>query len=1577
MAALKNVIYLSNEDYELLITNGTVTIGNTTLTYDEDNLYITPEKLASITEAGLMSAEDKVKLNNILNRAAASGGTDDSLVTTGDKYRWNNMSGDNQTIKVGSTEFGVNDVINFVAGTNVTITPATTGTDAPKITISATDTTYTLTQPTGEANKVRLVKPETGGSQTTVATVTVNDVAHATAADSAESASTAGHADSADSATNASNLGNHAPSYYAVDTNVVHKTGDETVAGEKTFSTRPQLVGSRLPTEYQEVTNLIFNSSTGYVDSQLVITVADNLSIEMDASWRGNNTSFATFFGYMKSSQEVTPRCAFSIYSNRYMIGIDSTTSSSTAPASGRHIYKFYTNNGNQILTVDDIIQVQTSYSSSALTNNQLTSYIGARNTANTAGNFADIDVYSVKITHNNVGYDLVPCYRKSDNKTGFYDTIHNTFLPSTGGVTKGDDVSSSTFAVMNDFAAVAFTGEYSSLKNTPTSRAAAQNGTDLSLVTTGEKYTWNNKSDFSGNYNDLTNKPTIPTDYVKLTTNQTIDGVKSFTSRPTLKVEHIPSAYQAVTYVQTENTYINTGIKANSAYTYKFKVSRTSPYSSNIWGVKLNSGYSADSCLILGWTNNHIAIYSHSGAGNNISEPSVVAWGTDYHEIEFNATSSTFIIDGENKWAEYTATGTTNLTNAAWSSNTYNLYLGGTNTAGTAVTGGAATWAKYEVWNGDTLLQQLIPCYRKSDNAIGFYDTVADTFLTKSGSGTLTKGVNLTDSDFLVFDDLADVAISGSYNDLSNKPTLPTVNDTTITIKKNNADTGDSFTTNTDTAKTINLGLSTVATSGSYNDLSNKPIIPTNADYVDLTTNQTVGGTKTFTSRPALQVERLPNTYQEVTYLHADGNQYINTGIPGHMGWTYKLIYQQDNAVSYRCWGVFNQSSYNGGLNMSLTYTFPDWMLRWETTSGQTRNVLLAPIDTNQHTLVVDNGETYFDNVYKGVSAAHDSSVVSNYNVYLFTINPGGTTPTTNLVGKIFYYEVYDNNGVLQQQFIPCIRKSDNKPGFYDLVSNTFKTNASGSSTDFTVGANVVNSEFLVAADLAAVATSGDYTDLINRPTIPTDTNQKIKANGTTFSDNAIINLIPGDNVTITPATTGTGAPSITIEAIDTTYESLSEELNGDDISLVTTGEKYNWNHLNVKPDGTNTFLSSNKINTVYLPDYILGQLVYGGTLNASTAVATLSADAKSKLGTTSNTITLTNNTTAITGYSANKGIYYIVSTAGTFATISFSVGDWCLSDGSKWTKIDNTDAVSSVQVSASTPLSSSVNTAQTGVVSTTISHNKVLGDSKATTTLGIYGIAVDTYGHITNLSADTKISSSRVDDGNPYQAQVGATRFVTSEMYEYLDDKLYQRPAISTFTLYNNGSAVSTTVEKGTTVTVGQIRHLETNITNIATLKLDSEDITPVSSTTTATLTTPLTITATTTKTLSGTNTKGESFTKTATINVYSYAYSKLATSTTTPTSGLTKQSVYTTFQSSGASFSYTAGQYLYLYVPSASTASKIQTNVLGQWVDVAYTSIGAVTITKANSTTESYKCFRTTGTFSSSGTATYRVA
>ena len=65
MANLKNVVYLSNEDYETLISTGTVTIEGVTITYDENDVYITPDQIATATQDGLMSASDKLKLDSI------------------------------------------------------------------------------------------------------------------------------------------------------------------------------------------------------------------------------------------------------------------------------------------------------------------------------------------------------------------------------------------------------------------------------------------------------------------------------------------------------------------------------------------------------------------------------------------------------------------------------------------------------------------------------------------------------------------------------------------------------------------------------------------------------------------------------------------------------------------------------------------------------------------------------------------------------------------------------------------------------------------------------------------------------------------------------------------------------------------------------------------------------------------------------------------------------------------------------------------------------------------------------------------------------------------------------------------------------------------------------------------------------------------------------------------------------------------------------------------------------------------------------------------------------------------------
>lgn len=83
---------------------------------------------------------------------------------------------------------------------------------------------------------------------------------------------------------------------------------------------------------------------------------------------------------------------------------------------------------------------------------------------------------------------------------------------------------------------------------------------------------------------------------------------------------------------------------------------------------------------------------------------------------------------------------------------------------------------------------------------------------------------------------------------------------------------------------------------------------------------------------------------------------------------------------------------------------------------------------------------------------------------------------------------------------------------------------------------------------------------------------------------------------------------------------------------------------------------LTGGKISITQIPDAVLGQVEYQGLWNAET------------------------NDPALPAASTVKGWYYIVSHEGTYSAIEFEVGDWCISDGVSWSKVDNTDAVTMV---------------------------------------------------------------------------------------------------------------------------------------------------------------------------------------------------------------------------------------------------------------------------------------------------------
>ena len=189
-----------------------------------------------------------------------------------------------------------------------------------------------------------------------------------------------------------------------------------------------------------------------------------------------------------------------------------------------------------------------------------------------------------------------------------------------------------------------------------------------------------------------------------------------------------------------------------------------------------------------------------------------------------------------------------------------------------------------------------------------------------------------------------------------------------------------------------------------------------------------------------------LPAGYTELEYLQTDGNSWIDTGIKGDMSYKYEIDFQQLDAGSYRNWGVFNQQYYNGGPNMSLTYASV-FAVRWTVSGNDSQVINLSSLDSNRHHIIIDNGYITWDGVNKGRSTGHQDNYVFGYNLFLGTINPGGTTPTGNAKSKYYSYKVWNTSGDLIQNFIPARRDSDGVLGMYDLAdanpSTAFHTNA------------------------------------------------------------------------------------------------------------------------------------------------------------------------------------------------------------------------------------------------------------------------------------------------------------------------------------------------------------------------------------------------------------------------------------------------------------------------------------------------------------------------------------------------------
>lgn len=196
-----------------------------------------------------------------------------------------------------------------------------------------------------------------------------------------------------------------------------------------------------------------------------------------------------------------------------------------------------------------------------------------------------------------------------------------------------------------------------------------------------------------------------------------------------------LPSAYQEVDYIATTGTqYINTGVAAtNSSADLLFQITSFGADSDwlGLFGARGTAGSVGANAYNIWIDTNGI----------------VPDWIGSRNESKYTNTLNTDIHCLLNQDGSVSVNGTSLAASVTKTACAHPLMIGtfcnGSSTS--FVKCSSAKWKRVIIYTNGDKVRDMIPCYRKSDNVIGMYDIVKDVFYTNAGTGTFTKGSNVS----------------------------------------------------------------------------------------------------------------------------------------------------------------------------------------------------------------------------------------------------------------------------------------------------------------------------------------------------------------------------------------------------------------------------------------------------------------------------------------------------------------------------------------------------------------------------------------------------------------------------------------------------------------------------------------------------------------------------------------------------------------------------------------------------------------------------------------------------------------
>ena len=195
-----------------------------------------------------------------------------------------------------------------------------------------------------------------------------------------------------------------------------------------------------------------------------------------------------------------------------------------------------------------------------------------------------------------------------------------------------------------------------------------------------------------------------------------------------------------------------------------------------------------------------------------------------------------------------------------------------------------------------------------------------------------------------------------------------------------------------------------------------------------------------------------LPLGYTKVAYIESSGTQYIDTGITDITNSEFEIVAQQ-TSISGSFPTIMGALDDNGNYKVICGLSTTNGTFYSQCGGAQGFIVSTTSNDTAKHTFKVttSNGQQTFqvdDN-----TAVIGTYAITDTTQYSLTICARNKETVSNFTSQKVYSVRIKKNGVLVFNGIPC-KNSSNVLGMYDLVSNTFFTNA-GTDT-FTAGSAV-----------------------------------------------------------------------------------------------------------------------------------------------------------------------------------------------------------------------------------------------------------------------------------------------------------------------------------------------------------------------------------------------------------------------------------------------------------------------------------------------------------------------------------------